>query len=200
VLLGCLALVRLVRAGPALLGRRAALIGLALSAFSGSAVTAQWLVRERLIRGEAMRFAQVWLDALARGDPYSAQELTLAPNLRPAPGETFREFYRRNPRWRDELKRYVLQAPVRALLALGPAAQVRFYETADQGMQDDRPWVQLTYAVTYDDPEAGRTSFFITLVMDRFVVEGRNTWRVMRVDGPVHPSSWGPVPEGPAAD
>jgi hypothetical protein len=188
--LGCLSLVRLVRAGPALVGRKAALAGLALSALSATTATTQWYVAQRLLRGEARRFAQVWFDALARGNPYQAQELTLAPTQRPGPEETFRDFYRKNPRWRDELKRYVVQAPVRALLALGPAAEIRYYETADQGVQDDRPWVQLTYAVTYDDPDAGRTSFFITLLMDRFAVEGGHTWRVMRVDGPVRPAGW----------
>ncbi|MGD0897754.1 MAG: hypothetical protein ABR915_07940 [Thermoguttaceae bacterium] len=185
-----LALARIAHAGPALIGRKAALTGLFLSALFATAAPTQWFVGHRLVRNEAIRFAAVWFDALRQGDPYKAQQLTLDPRFRCPKGETYREFYSRYPNWGNELKRYVLQPPVRALLALGPKALVRFYETADQGEQEARPWVQLTYAVTYDDPAEGATTFFITLAMDRFMVAGRPDWRVTRVDGAVHPEGW----------
>jgi len=190
VALNALALARIARAGRGLIGRVAPLAGLVLSAFFAAAGVSRWWVGNRLLDHEARRFAAVWFDALRRGDFYKAQQLTLDPHVRWPPGEDPRDFYRGNPRRREQLQRYVLQPPVRALLALGSKAEVRFYETADQGQQDGRPWVQLTYAVSYDDPGDGRTSFFLGLLMDRLTAAGRTDWRVLRVDGGVRPQGW----------
>jgi hypothetical protein len=190
LVLNALALVRIARAAPALVGRKAALAGLALSALFAAAAVTQWFVGYRMLRNEAQRAAAVWFDALRQGNAQKAQQLTLDPKLRPPPDEDARDIERRDPRRRADLKNFVSQPAVRALLALGPNAQVRFYETANQGEEQDHPWVQLTYAVTYDDPAAGRTSFFITLTMDRFVWDGRADWRVLRVEGGVRPEGW----------
>jgi hypothetical protein len=185
VLLNVLALARIARAGPALIGRKAALAGLVLSLLFAAAAVSRWYVGNRLLHNEAMRFAAVWFDALRQGNPQKAFQLTLDPQHRWPPGEDPRNFDRGNPRRHEQLQRYVLQPPVRALLALGPKAQVRFCEAADQGQQDGHPWVQLTYAVTCDDP--GGTSFFLTLTLDRFVAAGRTDWRLLGVEGDLPP-------------
>jgi hypothetical protein len=183
-LLNGLALARIARAGPALIGRKAALAGLGLSLLFAAAAVSRWYVANRLLRNEAMRFAAVWFDALRRGNSQRAFQLTLDPAHRWPSGEDPRNFDRDNPRRHEQFQRYLRQPPVPTLLALGPKAQVRLCEAADLGQQDGHPWVQLTYAVTCDDPA---TSFFLTLTLDRFITAGRTDWRLLGVDSDLPP-------------
>jgi hypothetical protein len=185
VLLNVLALARIARAGTALVGRKAALAGLVLSLLFAAAAISRWYVASRLLRNEAMRFTAVWFDALRQGNPQKAFQLTLDPEHRWPAGEDPRNFDRDNPRRHEQVQRFLLQPPVQALLALGPKAQVRFCEAADLGQQDGHPWVQLTYAVSCDDP--GGASFLLTLTLDRFVAAGRTDWRLVRVDSDLPP-------------
>ena len=51
---------------------------------------------------------------------------------------------------------------VRTLLALGPKAQVRFFDTVGQTRQDDDDVVDQLYAVTYEE-EGEKKSFFVAV-------------------------------------
>jgi hypothetical protein len=185
LLLGSLALLRIARAEPAPLGRKAALAGMALAALFAAAGVSRWYVGDRLLAREAARFAAHWFDALRQGNAADAWRLTFDPKHRWPAGMDPRQFDPNDPHRGEQLEKYRLQPAVRALLALGPKAQVRLYETADQGDQDHHPWVQLTYAVTCDEPPG--TSFFLTLTMDRFIIDGRADWRLLAVQGDLPP-------------
>jgi hypothetical protein len=194
VALNLLALWRIHRRAPALVGRKAALVGLVLAAVFTAAAPADWLVYRWLVRGEARQFASLWFEALRDGQPQQAHLLTIDPKHR----RTFREkdwqFYRDAPRWRDDLRGYVNQPLVRTLAALGPKAQVRFYQTVDQGRNElsGNDWVQLVYAVSYDDEkDEGRKSFFVALLVERLqLADGLANWRVLRAEGGVRPEGW----------
>ena len=184
VLLNGLALAQDRRAGPALVGRRAALAGLMLSLCFAAAAVSRWYVASRLLRNEAMRFAAVWFDALRRETPSGPSSSRSIPSTVGRPAKNPRDFDRGNPRRREQFQRYLRQPPVRAVF--GPRAEgpVPLCEAADLGQPDGRPWVQLTYAVTCDDPA---TSFMLTLTLDRFTAAGRSDWRLLGIDSDLPP-------------
>ena len=80
---------------------------------------------------------------------------------------------------------------MRTLFALGPAAKIRFYETADEDPRSS-DFVRQTYAVTYPDERKKPKSFFISLLMQRTVDtgNGRAGWLLVHVDGGVRPRGW----------
>jgi hypothetical protein len=190
MVLSGLALWRIRRQAPALAGRKAALVGLVLSIVFAVAAPADWLIYRRLLRGEARQFADLWFDALRQGQPQKAHQLTLDPNLRRAGDQRVAAFYHESPRRQDDLKSYTQQPLVRSLLALGPKAQARFYQTDDQTEEGDKDWVQLTYVVSYVDRD-GPKSLFVDILLQRAKLgHGRANWRVFRADQRDRPEGW----------
>jgi hypothetical protein len=184
------ALRRIKNNAPAMTGRKMALAGLTLSLLLAAAAPTDWLVYRRMVCNEAEQFAALWFRYVTQDEPQKAYQLTMAPqNRQPLDGPLW-AFYRNAPRVRQELENYVKQPLVRTLLALGPKARVRFYETAGQARDNDNDRVDLLYAVTYDD--AGETkSFFVLVRLERRkLTSGNAGWRILGADGGVKPEGW----------
>ena len=181
------ALRRIARNAPALLGRKAALAGLALSVFFLAAVPADWFVYRRLVRAEARGFATAWFELLAGQQPHKANQLTVHPEFRQPLDEKLWAFYGEGPRWRTKLEEYVAEPLVRTLLALGQKAQVRYYKTGDQRHDAEKDHLAQFYAVTYDDSGEKKT-FFVGVELQRHKLEsGQANWQVLAVKGGVRP-------------
>lgn len=191
VLVSGLALRRIARNAPALAGRKAALAGLWLSIFFGSAGPANWLLYRWLIDREARRFAAQWFDFLAHDEPHKAYQLKLHPAHRLPLDEHLWEFYRDNPKWMNELQAFVSQPLVRALLRLGPQARVRYYQTLGVRRIEHHRYYYLVFVVTYRDPEDGRTkSFFARLKLERVTLaDGRANWHLLSAQDGFVPDS-----------
>lgn len=185
-----LALWQIAREAPALIGRKAALIGLMLSILFGTAVPTQWFGYRWLLRREASRFADAWFELIGQGEPHKAYQLTLNPQYRQPLDEKLWKLYREAPYWRKELKDYVAKQPVRTLLALGTGAQIRYYDIEGFDREQDREVVHLLYAVSYES--AGeKTTFFVGLTLERVKLEtGRANWRLARAGGDLLPKGW----------
>jgi hypothetical protein len=190
-----LALYRISRAGGALIGYKAALGGLLLSVACGAAAVGDRLLYQALVRDEARRFAAEWFAALRDGKPEVAFELTRPPaDRRPLDdklaGDVFGDFEAR-----EAVRQFVADRTVAALLALGPKARVRYYETADQGAEPRGEVVWQTYAVTFDT-ESGPSTFFVELVLERFpnAETGQAYWQIMRASGGIQPRALGGPP------
>jgi hypothetical protein len=89
----------------------------------------------------------------------------------------------------------VREAEVRSLLALGPKAAVRYYETQKQGKLDGDDYLSQAYAVTYGEG-SDRKTFFVRLRMRRFRMRksARAAWQVVDVDGGIRPVADGGEP------
>jgi hypothetical protein len=185
-----LALWRIARNAPALTGRWLALAGLALAVLFAAAAPTDWLLYNPLLRREARQFAQRWFDALAEGQPQKAHQLHLHPRDRSRSDDDGWEFYRRNLRWRKDLVKLTDQPLVRTLLDKGPKARARFYATGQQEQEPERLWLQLIYAVTYDEDRA-QQSFFVSMWLHRVALDnGKSAWIVYRADGGFRPEGW----------
>jgi hypothetical protein len=190
IAVGAWALWQIRRRAGALVGRKAALAGLLLSVVFAAAAPTDWTVYRWRLRSEARQVADLWFECLRRQEPHKAYQLLLDPMSRRPLDERLWAVYRETPRWRDALVKYVAQPLPRTLLALGPKATVRYCECPDQGEADDKPWVQLLYAVTYDEG-AGPTTFFVSVSLERTrTLDGRANWHISQALGGVRPEGW----------
>jgi hypothetical protein len=178
------ALRRIRRDPTALTGRKLAWTGLAFSLLFVVAVPTDWLVYRRIVRNEARQFSTLWFRYLTHNEPQKAHQLTVSPQMRQPLGENLWAYYRSNARARKGLEGYVQSPLVRTLLALGPRAMVRFYETAGQtqvrGCDD---LVESVFAVTYED-EGEKKSFFVSVQALRTTLpDGSADWQVLQAGG-----------------
>jgi hypothetical protein len=184
------ALRRIKRYAPAMIGRKAALSALALSLLFAAAAPADWLLYRKLVGDEARQVADLWFRCLLDDQPQKAHQLTMAPQFRQPLGNKPWDFYRGNPRWRQALEDYVQLPLIRTLLALGPRALVRFYQTAGQARDNENDAVDLLYAVTYEE-SGERKSFFVSVRLLRTkLASGGADWRIQQTDGGVKPEGW----------
>jgi hypothetical protein len=206
IALSAAALGAIARSEQSLLGRKAALVGLALSLAVAAAAPAHWITYRHLVRREAREFALAWFDLLRGGEPQKAFQLTRHPNSRQPLGEGLWDYYRQNPHVRMELETYVAPpdgrwgnfAPklVRTLLALGPKAEARYFSTDLQGRIGGIDTVYQVYAVTFGEGPQRKT-FFVGLEMKRLGAPSSRhaAWQITRADGGVKPLALGGSPE-----
>ena len=194
-----LALRRIAIRWPELVGRPAAWAGLLLgTTFLVAAPVDDYLYRY-YVRQQARQFAEIWIAAVRNAkehheDVYKAHHLMLDPRQRHPLESDLSVYYRQNEKLQRTLNVFRHEPTMRTLFALGPAAEFRFYETANEGPD----FAQLTYAVTYPDEEkepktrTAKKTFFITLLIQRSVDtgSGRTNWTLLHVDGGVRPRGW----------
>jgi hypothetical protein len=190
VLLNGRALRRFRRNPGTLSGRTMAVIGLLLSLGFGTAAPSDWLAYHWTARREARRFGESFFRYLAQDEPQKAFQLFVPANQRQPLDDRLWGVYNHDDKLRKGLENFVAMPVVRTLLALGPQASVRFYETAEQRQVENNDEVTQLYAVTYDD--AGeKKSFFVKLQMVRQPLPiGGTGWRVYFVEGGAKPAGW----------
>jgi hypothetical protein len=192
ILLCALALNRIRREAPVLVGRKLALVGLMLSMLCGAAAPSEWLAHQWIIDAEARRFARVWFEFLRADEPLKAIQLEDHGSVRRPLDDSLAKAYPPGSEARQALLTWVGQPEVRALLALRDRADVRYYDTEERSRAPSEDFVKQVYAVTYD--EAGqKKSFFVRLFLERDIVadEGRAYWRVLGCDGGIRPKALG---------
>ena len=181
------ALRRIKNADPALTGRRLATVGLMVSLLFAVAAPAEWLAYHWKIRAEARHISAMWFDCIMQEQPHRAHQLSMAPQLRRPFDDRLWDYYRDNPRQREALKNYTANPAIRAMLALGPRARVRFYDTTAQGRDDTADHVEQLYAITYEE-DGERKSFFVAVRMMREKDDdGKAGWRMLSAEGGVVP-------------
>ncbi|NQT16432.1 MAG: hypothetical protein HQ582_26980, partial [Planctomycetes bacterium] len=124
-----LALRHIAREAPALIGRKAALAGVAVAVLFAAAAISQWYTYGRLLDKEAQRFAAQWFDLLRQDQREKSFELTRHPRGRSPLDENLPSHYLPGSDERDELNNYLQKPGVQALVALGDKARFRHYRT-----------------------------------------------------------------------
>ncbi|MGA2061509.1 MAG: hypothetical protein ABSG67_13585 [Thermoguttaceae bacterium] len=184
---------------PAMIGRKAALVGLWLAVFSLTAAYSDWVYFRWRIRDEARQAALFWFDLLAKDRPELAFQLTVVPRLRHALDDRIWEFYvdseNNKIKWFTDFKNYIApgktaESPnlVRTLMALGDSAEVRYLGTIDQFYVESQYIVDQVYAVTFVESGEKKT-FFVTVRLARHSASGeRAAWRIVYAQGGVDQS------------
>jgi hypothetical protein len=181
---------RIRKYAPAMVGRKIAWTGLTLSLLFAAAAPSEWLSYRWTVRNEARQFADTWFSFLTQDEPEKAHQWILPPNQRQPPNVRLWDFYRQAAKGREDLEKFTAMPVIRTLLALGPRAQTRFYDYADQLHEDGNDRVDLLYAVTYEE-SGERMSFFVLVGAYRTKLPGGGAdWRVLNVQGGVRPEGF----------
>ena len=180
IVVGGVALGRIVRQSPELTGRKLATAGLMLSIFFAAMVPAEWFTYRWAIRSEAHRFAAIWFETFRNGEPIKAFQLTVAPRHRLPLEEVGRRVTTIGSDEYEGFKEFGESSDVRSLLALGEKALVRHYATESQVLNKGDDLVEEAYAVTYEDGGEKKT-FFLRLVLGRKQLDGQRgvDWQVV---------------------
>ncbi|MEN6407818.1 MAG: hypothetical protein ABFC77_15285 [Thermoguttaceae bacterium] len=182
--------VRRIQKNPSLAGRPLATVGIVLSLLFLAAAPTEWLVYRKAVRDEARVFSAAWFKYLAQNEPQKATQFVSPLQKRQPLNDQLWQYYRTHPLAREELQNYVQQPLIRTLLALGPKAETRFYQTASQARWNTADQVDQLYAVTYED-DGEKKSFFVNVKMVRAPqADGHVEWQIMQTEGGVRPEGW----------
>lgn len=189
-LLSGFALWRIAKNAPWLLGWKTATLGLCLSLLFGVASLVNQAVFRWSAIAEAKQVADVWFGYLREDKPQFAHHLELHPGERRPFNERLLDYYRTTEHHRG-LHEFANQPAVRALLAQGDRAQVRFYDTEAAQTSDDTYYVRLVYAVTVEDAAGAPATFFIAFHMSRHELKKAHVsdWQIQRTEGGYHPQA-----------
>src|SRR6185295_2217806 len=190
--LSLLALWQVAAAKEAVVGRKAALLGLVLSIASATAIPVQQLSARWWLGSDARQIADQWFEALRHGDPFMAHELSLPVSQRMHIKTELSQYLGGRPVARQAFEGFLSIPVVRTLLALNDKAEVRLYdvENLETDSESGADLVDLVYAVTFD--EGGeKKSFFVRMTCERAVNpdSGRGLWRVLKFSGGVRPTT-----------
>jgi hypothetical protein len=181
---------------PALLGRKAALVGLTLSLVMLAAGPAAYYCYRSSLYREAKQFGKLFFALLSDDRPDCAHQLTLAPEHRSPSDEPMSETYPLRSDARRQLQEFANRNEIRALLALGKAAEARYFYTESIGSENGKDYVDAVYAITYR-PEGEPVSFFLNMRLSRMRSgeHGRSFWMVNRIRPGGQPVALGGSPE-----
>jgi len=149
---------RISRRPDELIGRKAALVGLAISCLFAAAVASGRYYHERLLVGEAERFASIWMEQLAEGRPYNACQLLLDRDERHVLGDDLDEYYQSHPKLREIIdERYLDNSAVQTLLAAGATAKIESVQTTGVWRKPELAYVHLLYWISYEEDGQQKT-------------------------------------------
>lgn len=157
-----------------IVGRRAALAGLALALIFGLSAPLQGPIHYRGLRAQAIDTARQWFVALRENKPHLAHQLALPQWVRMPADESLTGRYAEETS-RRALQNYVDQPAVDLLLKLGKRARIRYFSNRSVSSEDETETVVDLYAVTIDQ-RGRRTSFFVELTLTRRLDLLRKIW------------------------
>jgi hypothetical protein len=117
---------------------------------------------------------------MTHDEPHKAYQLTQPAQTRQPLDDQLWNHYRNAPKSRQALEGYVQTPLIRAILALGPKANVQFYETGEQVHEGLNDMVVHVYAVTYED-DGEKKSMLVEVPAMRTVANGEVEWRILQV-------------------
>ena len=160
----------------ALIGSKAALLGLSLSIIALVGVTVMWSYYQYTVRMEANRFLRIWFDAVKTKNVRLITEMK-SPTWYRTLDSDLEEWWKSKLTYKGEMERESVEMFVsslndpcmRTLWALGDSADISYYKTTHNSYYDSKDTVTAIYAVTVAKPGDvnDRETFFIKFGAER---------------------------------
>jgi len=176
ILLSLWAYFHVKRSQGALIGSKAALLGLSLSIIAFVGVTTMWSYYQYTVRTEANRFLRIWFDAVKTQNIRLAVEMK-SPTWYRKLDSDLEEWWKSKLTYKGEMDRegvdmFVssLNEPcMKTLWALGDRADISYYKTVHNAYYDSKDTVVALYAVTVAKPDDvnDRETFFVRFGAER---------------------------------
>ncbi len=163
-----------------MLGRKAALIGLAVALICGVAAPARLESRGFWLAARARRVADRWFDALRGGKPWEAYGLQLHSEEKPKPKMHGGADESSADEEKSDLEKYAEKVPVAAVLALGERARPELIATSVGTDDFGHDMVVLLYRLG-PDSTAGKTQNVQLVIQRRIEMDNRERWLVYTV-------------------
>jgi hypothetical protein len=123
------AVVRIDRSEGVLVGRKAAIAGLAMSLVFGLGAVTQSATRRLWLSYRAEQVAERFLELLREGKTYEAHQLWTRPQYRFLPGSDYKALYAENPAANEDYQQFLKREVISDLLALGQRAEIEHLRT-----------------------------------------------------------------------
>ena len=176
ILLSLFAYFHVKRSQGALIGSKAALLGLSLSIIAFVGVTAMWSYYQYTVRTEANRFLRIWFDAVKAKNIRLVVEMRTPTWYRKLDSD-LEDWWKSKLTFKGEMDREGVDMFVsslndpcmKTLWALGDQADISYYKTIHNSYYDSKDTVALLYAVTVAKPNNinDRETFFIKFGAER---------------------------------
>jgi hypothetical protein len=178
VALSLVAIVRIDRSEGMLIGRWAAVLGLAISLFCGAAAITQATTRRLWLAYRAEQMAERFVELLREGKPREAHQLWTRPVFQLAPGSDLPELYNANASLAKEYEGFLEREVIRDLLSLTSDAEVQHLRTRLTFSDYYRDYLMVFYRLT-GPTKTGRIDKEIKFVIEHAKDEdGQEQWRV----------------------
>ena len=189
ILVSCVALWRIARRSPELVGRKLAVFGLLLSLLFGSMAIGHCIAIRWVLARQSEQVCLEWFDLMQARRPELAYQLAIRPDLRAPADSDVWDYYCSNLDRHVVLGKFVDQPLSRTLLALGKKATVRFLGTEKITRLDDGDHIIQLYGVTFDQ-DGRKTTFLVRLAMLRRYdkIMEKVVWQIVGMEGGVRPA------------
>jgi len=178
VVTAAVALGKIRRAETPLLGRKAALFGLALSLVCGAAAPARYFARNMWLAARAERLADLWFQRLREGQPQQARDLMLhiTPKHPPRnfPNSDLAEA-------KSDLELFKERNPVDKLLALGDRASAEHLVSAVSSDDARRDAVTVVYVIHFPGEDKTKPLYVSMNVFRQIESDGVERWIISSV-------------------
>ncbi len=190
IAMAIVALKRLSDSSSELVGRTAALAGLALSITLLVVAPVRQASAHWSLHREARTWGLLWFELLANDEPHKAHQLTLGIGMRQSFDAHLWDAYRHDTNLKASLEDFVDEPLVRVLLALGPKVEVHFWGNVAQQVSGRAAQMVQDYSVSYGTGDE-RATFFCRLMFVRLTDRdgGPAGWQIKGPQGGVLPLS-----------
>jgi hypothetical protein len=181
------ALQSIARAKENTIGRRAAVIGLALSLVFAAWAPLRYYVRQQILSRQARVYAAQWLTTVQQGRLREAHQLKLAKSERQRPDADLREYYERDQIMGEEFQEFAKEPCIRKIVELGDQVRPRYLR--DESIAGESTYRSKLDVVTQlfdlEPKEAGAAETLpvsIQMVRARQLGESEDVWYVRNVE------------------
>jgi hypothetical protein len=188
IIVSILALRSVAKNRDSLVGRKAALAGLAAATFFGVWAPTSTTMQQVLIPRHARPFANYWLDLLRDGRVQEAHQWTIMPDYRVPADFDLNEFYESDTDAKEDLEVFLDDAVIRSLVRLGRAGKPHLVRTVAVEGTGKHSRTVLDYQVTSKDPSV--EPFDVRIIIERMLEPSDRSvqWRVVETYSRALPS------------
>jgi hypothetical protein len=182
VALSAIAIYRIDRSDGALIGRKAAVAGLAISLFCALAAATQTITRRLWLTHGARQVADRFLELLQAGDTRGAHRLFTGPQFRYPAGVDPETYYSENPEAAKDHDTFVKREIVNDLLSLGDRAEIRHQSTRLSSIDPLNDYLLVYYHLAGPSPGGPIDKDIQLSVIRSLQFRDTETWRVYTID------------------
>jgi hypothetical protein len=181
VVVSVMALRTIARNPDSLVGRKAALMGLAAAVFFGIWAPTSLALQRAVIPRNARSFAEYWLELVREGRVHEAHQWSVPAEYRVPEDVDLKQFYDSDTDAKGDLDVFLEDDVLRVLVRAGRAARPRFVRTVVFVGNEARSRTTLDFEVATNDQTVSPFDVRTVIERTRAAEDGSVQWRMVQV-------------------